>query len=157
MITKIISGGQTGADRAALDAAIEMSVPHGGWIPKGRLTEAGPLPESYDLKEMSTEDYLDRTRQNVLDSDGTVVLSHGRLRGGSKQTAVFAAEAGKPLLHLDLETMALSRASEKMFAWIRANAISVLNVAGPRASQDPRIYERVKAVVKAVLQGLQPR
>jgi predicted Rossmann-fold nucleotide-binding protein len=75
MLTKIISGGQTGADQAALDAAIELGIPHGGWIPKGRLTEAGPLPEKYNLTEMPTKDYLKRTKQNVADSD--------RLRRGS--------------------------------------------------------------------------
>ena len=81
MLTKIISGGQTGADQAALDAAIAMDIPHGGWIPKGRLTEVGPLPEHYNLQEMPTKDYLKRTKQNVLDSDGTVVFSHGSSKG----------------------------------------------------------------------------
>jgi len=88
MLTKIISGGQTGADQAALDAAIEMGIPHGGWIPKGRLTEAGPLPEKYNLQEMPSKDYLKRTQQNVLDSDGTLFFSHGDLTGGSKGISV---------------------------------------------------------------------
>ena len=103
MIIKIISGGQTGADQAALDAAIELGIPHGGWIPKGRLTEAGSLPDSYQLVEMPTKDYLRRTRQNVLDSDGTVTFSHGDLKGGSKRTADFATELHKPFLHVDLK------------------------------------------------------
>jgi len=82
MLSKIISGGQTGADQAALDAAIALGILHGGWIPKGRLTEAGPLPDKYALTEMPTKDYLARTRQNVLDSDGTVIFSHGDRTGG---------------------------------------------------------------------------
>ena len=102
MLSKIISGGQTGADQAALDAAIELGIPHGGWIPKGRLTEAGPLPDKYGLTEMTNKDYLKRTKQNVLDSDATVIFSHGDLKGGSKRTADFATELRKPFLHIDL-------------------------------------------------------
>ena len=83
MIEKIISGGQTGADQAALDAAIKYNFPHGGWIPKGRKTEDGRLPDEYKLKEMSTDSYKERTEQNVIDSDGTVIISHGDLTGGS--------------------------------------------------------------------------
>jgi len=79
---KIISDGQTGADQVALDAAIEFGIPHGGWFPKGLLTEAGPLPDKYALTEMHSKDYLKRTKQNVIDSDGTVVFSHGDLKGG---------------------------------------------------------------------------
>ncbi|MGM0664692.1 MAG: putative molybdenum carrier protein [Thermodesulfobacteriota bacterium] len=97
-----MSGGQTGVDQAALDAAIEMGLPHGRWIPKGRLTEAGPLPNEYNLQEMPNKDYLKRTKQNVLDSDGTVVFSHGDLKGGSKRTGDFATELCKPFLHVDL-------------------------------------------------------
>ena len=83
MIIKLTSGGQTGADRAALDVAIKFNIPHGGWIPKGRKTEDGPLSDKYQLQEMSTGSYPKRTEQNVIDSDGTVILSHGSLKGGS--------------------------------------------------------------------------
>jgi hypothetical protein len=82
MLTKIISGGQTGADRAALDAAIEYGVPHGGWIPKGRRTEDGRLPDRYILQETSNIGYPQRTKLNILDSDGTLIFSHGKLTGG---------------------------------------------------------------------------
>jgi predicted Rossmann-fold nucleotide-binding protein len=85
MIKKIISGGQTGADQAALDVAIELGIPHGGWIPKGRKTEAGRLPEKYHLKEMPTAEYRKRTEQNVIDSDGTLIISHGELNGVETQ------------------------------------------------------------------------
>ena len=81
-IRKIISGGQTGADQAALDFAIDRGIPHGGWVPKGRKTETGMLPEKYQLKEMETASYSKRTEQNVIDSDGTFIISHGTLTGG---------------------------------------------------------------------------
>ena len=86
MIEKIISGGQTGADRAGLDAVIDLDIPHGGWIPKGRRTEDGGLPEKYNLKEMITGSYAARTEQNVIDSDGTFIVSHGKFNGGSAMT-----------------------------------------------------------------------
>ena len=96
LISKIISGGQTGADRAALDVAIELGISHGGWIPKGRKTERGPLPAKYQLTEMPTDSYPKRTEQNVVDSDGTLIISHGELTGGSDYTRMMAAKHGKP-------------------------------------------------------------
>jgi len=86
MITRIISGGQTGADRAALDVAIKLGIPHGGWIPKGRKTEKGPLPEKYQLQEMTTGSYPARTEKNVIESDGTLIIARGKLTGGSDYT-----------------------------------------------------------------------
>jgi hypothetical protein len=82
MIKKIITGGQTGADRAALDVAILLNIPHGGWVPKGRLAEDGPIHTKYQLKEMPTDSHEERTEQNVIDSDGTLIISHGELTGG---------------------------------------------------------------------------
>ena len=90
MVKKIISGGQTGADRAGLDIAIEWGIPHGGWIPKGRKTENGRLPIRYHLKEINAIDYTQRTELNVVDSDGTLLFSHGVLKGGSALTQEFA-------------------------------------------------------------------
>ena len=91
MIEKIISGGQTGADQAALDAAIKLGIPHGGWIPKGRLTENGPLPpDKYNLIEMPTDSYPERTKKNIRESDGTLILSHGMITGGSEYTQKMA-------------------------------------------------------------------
>ena len=83
VLDKIISGGQTGADRAALDFAIKHKIPHGGWVPKGRIAEDGPLPKRYKLTEMPTSNCQKRTEQNVIGSDGTVIISHGRLTGDS--------------------------------------------------------------------------
>ncbi|MEW5980171.1 MAG: putative molybdenum carrier protein [Acidobacteriota bacterium] len=126
--------GQTGADRAALDAASEAGIPHGGWIPKGRLTEAGPLPERYQLKEMLTGSYEARTEKNVVDSDGTLIFSHGPLNGGSALTRSLAKKHGKPWIHLDLDQMTAAQAAQGVMFWVRGKGIRVLNVAGPRVS-----------------------
>lgn len=101
MLTKIISGGQTWAYRAALDVAIELGIPHGGWIPKGRKTEDGVLPYKHQLQEMRTASYPKRTEQNVIDSDGTLILSHGKLTGRSALTVKMAMKHGRPYLHVD--------------------------------------------------------
>lgn len=141
MIRKIISGGQTGADRAALDFAIRRSIPHGGWLPKGRKTEDGPLDAKYQLREMPTGDYARRTEQNVLDADGTVIVSHGRLTGGSALTREFAERYAKPWLHLDLKELACGEAAARLDSWIATHQVKTLNVAGPKAGKDPAIYE----------------
>jgi Circularly permutated YpsA SLOG family len=150
MLKKIISGGQTGADRAAIDLAIKLSIPHGGWIPKGRKTESGPLPLKYQLKEMDTADYPSRTRMNIVDSHGTVILSRGRLTGGSELTNVFAKVAGKPVCHIDLTLNDSFEAAIILQSFIMENRIEILNVAGPRASHDPEIYFDVRSILEAV-------
>jgi hypothetical protein len=141
MITRILSGGQTGADRAALDFAIKHHIPHGGWLPKGRKTEDGTLPEKYILQEMPTPDYSKRTKQNVLDSDGTLIVSHGFLTGGSALTEFLAEEHNKPYLHIDLNLLSMQEAAQIINQWIQSYKLKVLNVAGPRASKDPKIYQ----------------
>lgn len=140
MIRKIISGGQTGADRAALDFAIRRNIPH-GWLPKGRKTEDGPLNAKYQLREMPTGEYARRTEQNVLDADGTVIVSHGRLTGGSALTRKLAGRHEKPWLHLDLEELACDEAAARLASWIGTHKVKTLNVAGPKAGKDPAIYE----------------
>jgi Circularly permutated YpsA SLOG family len=151
MITKIVPGGQTGADWAALDVAMEEGIPHGGWIPKGRKTEAGPLPERYQLTEMPTDSYPARTERNVIDSDGTVILSHGDLTGGSAATKELAMKHARPLLHIDLNKVNAFKAAETIATWAAEHGIRVVNVAGPRASKDPRIYEAVTKVLTTAL------
>ena len=150
MLKKIISGGQTGADRAALDFAIKMEIPHGGWIPKGRLAEDGPLPSKYNLKEMRTKSYPKRTEKNVVDSDGTLILSHGKLTGGSKLTKEFADKHKRPSLHIDLNQQVEYEAAVHIHDWIAQHEITTLNVAGPRASKDPRIYTKVLTILELV-------
>jgi len=150
-ITRIVSGGQTGADQAALDVAIEKGISHGGWIPKGRLTEAGILPEKYHLTEMETTSYPMRTEQNVIDSDGTLIISHGKLTGGSHYTREMAEKHGKPWIHIDAEAMHLEQAVKSIWPWISANGIEILNVAGTKASKDAKIYPTTKAILEALL------
>lgn len=147
---KIISGGQTGADRAALDVAIALGIPHGGWLPKGRKTEDGPLPRRYTLKEMDTESYKKRTEKNIKASDGTLIIAHGILTGGTALTESLAIKHDRPFLVLDLEEISQAQAVDAAQKWLGKNEIIVLNVAGPRASGDPRIYEAAKALLLAI-------
>ncbi|MCK5695232.1 MAG: putative molybdenum carrier protein [Desulfobacula sp.] len=151
MLKKIISGGQTGADRAALDVAIKFDIEHGGWIPKGRKTEKGPLPMKYRLFEMNTSDYRARTRQNITDSHGTVIISRGNLTGGSKLTQSFAIVVGRPNCYLDLLTTEEFEAAIILKSFILENNIQILNVAGPRLSHHPGIYMDVKTILEAML------
>jgi len=146
---KIISGGQTGADRAALDHAIEFSIPYGGWVPKGRKTEDVRLPEKYKLQEMPTSDYSKRTEKNILAADGTLIVSHGRLTGGSALTQFLAEKHNKPFIHVDFNRMSLEEAGEAVRVWLKKNQIETLNVAGPRASKDPAIYEATRRLLDA--------
>ena len=143
MLTKIVSGGQTGADRSAFDVAIHLGLPHGGWVPRGRLAEDGEIPAHYQLKEMPTDSYPARTKANVADSDGTLILTHGRLKGGSKLTRDYAATLGKPCLHIDLNDTGGDKALYLLLNWMEDNVVKVLNVAGTRASEDPLIYDKV--------------
>jgi predicted Rossmann fold nucleotide-binding protein DprA/Smf involved in DNA uptake len=138
-VDRIISGGQTGVDRAALDAAIELSIPHGGSCPRGRKAEDGAIPEIYQLTELESENYADRTRQNVFDSDGTLILYGDRLEGGTLLTARFAASVGKPCHRVRLAGKPSLRSC---LEWISRNEIHVLNIAGPRASKEPASYEK---------------
>jgi hypothetical protein len=151
MLKKIISGGQTGVDRAALDAAIRMGISHGGWIPKGRLTEDGTLPETYHLDEMETDSYPERTEKNVLASDGTLIISRGPLAGGTEYTRKMVLKHGKQMLHIDpaLHSNPLAAAS-LVSSWIELQRIEILNVAGPRASKDPDIYGQALGILTRI-------
>ena len=151
MVRKIISGGQTGADQAALDAAVKFNIEHGGWIPKGRKTENGKLPSKYRMQEINTADYAARTRKNVLDSDGTVVLARGPLRGGSLLTRKIALQEGRSCCRIDLLAMDEFEGALLLNEFVKEYDIRVLNVAGPRLSGDPGIYRSVKAVIEALI------
>ena len=150
MIKKIISGGQTGADRAALDAAIELGISHGGWVPKGRLAEDGPISDKYQLKEMLTDSYPKRTEQNVIDSDGTLIISHGKLTGGSAYTRKMAMKHAKPWFHADLNKLPTFQVAKIIEEWISRNQIEALNIAGPRSSEDSSIYGLVTVIIELV-------
>lgn len=151
IIKKIISGAQTGADRAALDFAINNDIPHGGWVPKGRRAEDGIIPDYYNVREAPSPDYSRRTELNVLDSDGTLILSHGELTGGSALTEKLARKHGKPFLHINLSLKPEFQATVDITHWLSANEVRILNVAGSRASNDERIYEATSSILEAVL------
>nr|WP_320010499.1 putative molybdenum carrier protein [uncultured Desulfobulbus sp.] len=146
----IISGGQTGADQAALDAAINLGLDHGGWIPKGRKTEAGPLPSHYQLKEHSSPQYRVRTESNVVSADGTLICSFGPLSGGSALTEALAIRHNRPFLHINFDHTPPEQAHVLVEHWVKQHAIVTLNVAGPRASNDARIYQAVYALLTAI-------
>jgi hypothetical protein len=152
VVNKIISGGQTGVDQAALDAAISKGIGHGGWLPAGRKTEAGPLSTRYNLVEMLSQSYRERTRKNVMEADATLIISRGQLTGGSALTAAIAAELHKPCLHVDLKSQSRSDAVTIVKRWLRENDTDVLNVAGPRASSDEAIYRDAYNLVAEVLE-----
>lgn len=153
MIEKIISGGQTGADRAALDFAVSRDISHGGYVPKGRLTEEGPLPARYRLEEMSTKSYARRTEKNIQEADGTLIVSHGEISGGTALTRQLALKMAKPWIHVDLEKHSLERGAAMVRTWMTGHRIRVMNVAGSRASGDPEIY----AATLALLEKIFPR
>ncbi len=154
MIKKIISGGQTGVDRAALDVALRLDIPHGDWIPKGRKTEDSTLFEIYRLKEMPTDSYPKRTEQNVIDSDGTLIVARGKLTGGSDYTRQMTLKHRKQLLGIDLNLNSYFDAAHLIASWIKLQRIQVLNVAGPRVSKDPGIYSDVLRILVQVVKVL---
>ncbi len=138
-VRKVVSGGQTGVDRAALDVALQLGIEHGGWCPKGRLAEDGRIAERYALREMPSVDYAARTEQNVIDSDGTLILYCDRLQGGTLLTHRLAKSYNKPLHRVRLD---LTIQYAAVIRWLQENQIQVLNVAGPRASTQPDIQRR---------------
>jgi hypothetical protein len=141
MIKKLISGGQPGAARAALDVAIKLNIHHGGWVPKGRRTEDGILPYKYKLQEMRSGEHPNYTEKNVIDSKGTLILSHGKLMGGAALPRKMADKHHRPRLHIDLKLTGDYDAASMIASWIKHNNIEILNVAGSRASKDSRIYQ----------------
>jgi putative molybdenum carrier protein len=151
VLSKIISGGQTGADRSALDWAIKRGVAHGGWCPKGRKAEDGVIDPRYNLAETPSEDYSQRTEWNVRDSDGTAVFSiRGELRGGSLLTVELAGRYNKPVIHLCAQAERTNHAQE-LRSFIEEFGISALNVAGPRESDEPGVYRFVSRVLDLAL------
>jgi len=150
VISKIISGGQTGADRAALDAAIQLEFPAGGTCPAGRLAEDGPISEDYPLTEVSGG-YRQRTKQNVLDADGTAIFYHSYLSGGTEETVLFCIKQHKPYKLIDISLVEPESAAELIISFASEFKVNVLNVAGPSASTCPSMYAYVKQVMCLVL------
>ena len=147
-IERIVSGGQTGVDRAALDVAMARDVPHGGWCPRGRRAEDGRIPARYALREHDSPAYADRTEQNVLDSDGTLVLTMGAPQGGTALTVQLAGRHRRPCVVIDLERPTPPAA---VVNWLTANDVRILNVAGPRESTRPGIHDEAAAFLERVL------
>jgi|MudIll2142460700_1097286.scaffolds.fasta_scaffold155278_2 predicted Rossmann-fold nucleotide-binding protein len=146
--SKIISGGQTGVDRAALDVAFEAGIPCGGWCPKGRKAEDGPIDPKYPLKETKSEEYPVRTEANVIEADGTFVLTFGRPTEGTAFTIQAAVKHKKPYLLIDLK-----KKINPLFAldWAKKRKIRILNVAGPKESKIPGIYKMAKDFLMEIL------
>ena len=148
---KIISGGQTGVDRAALDVALRHRFKCGGWCPAERLDEFGKIPDHYPVQELKSGGFSERTLQNVKDSDGTVVIYPGELRGGTEQTIRFCADLKRPHRLIDASKLSLERASELIADFVCENKIGTLNVAGPRQSEWLEGYDYASRALNAFL------
>ena len=148
LVERIVSGGQTGVDRAALDVALEAGLPCGGWCPKGRGAEDGVLPSRYPLKETPSAEYAQRTTWNVRDTDGTLILTVGPATGGTAQTIEDASRLRKPHLVIDL---AARPDPAFVRAWIGTHQIRVLNVAGPRERKCPGIWAQATHFLRRLL------
>jgi hypothetical protein len=148
---RILSGGQTGADRAALDAALALGVPCGGHCPAGRRAEDGSIPARYPLVELPTASYPARTRRNVADADGTAVLAYGPPSGGTKLTVDLCRQAARPCLVIDAGVVTPVEAAVLMGVFLLRHRIATLNVAGPRGSGQPAIYAFVFEAMTALL------
>jgi len=137
---KIISGGQTGVDRAALDVALKHGIEGGGWCPAGRRDEFGRIPDRYPVKELESSGFSERTLQNVKDSDGTVIVYPSKLSGGTEQTVRFCVEQQRPHKLIDASRLSTEKAAQLITNFVRENRIDILNVAGPRESEWPDGY-----------------
>lgn len=152
MLDKIISGGQTGVDRAALDVAIGLGIPHGGWCPKGRKAEDGKLDDRYELMETESEDYSERTKRNIRDSDATLIIVPStpiQVTDGTILTIHEVKEKSKLFLIVDLSEKEMIK---EIADWILNNNIQILNIAGPRESQSPGIYQSSSKILFEVLE-----
>ena len=151
----IISGAQTGVDRAALDAAIACGLHYGGAIPRGRLAEDGPIDKRYaELTELKSDDYAVRTRRNVRDADATLILCPGLPEGGTALTERIARELRRPVLIIDIDNETANCAIDRMRAWLDTLTPTVLNIAGPRESRYPGLYARVRDILEELFREL---
>jgi len=150
MLKKVISGGQTGVDRACLDAALKAGIPISGYCPKGRKAEDGTIPDIYPLEELKSDQYENRTEKNVLESDGTLILNKGTLTEGTKLTCDFAILHHKPCIIVQLNAEP-KIVPPQVIEWIQGQGISILNIAGPRESKYPEgIYSEALAYLESL-------
>jgi predicted Rossmann-fold nucleotide-binding protein len=151
LLSKIISGGQTGVDRAALDAAMKLGIPAGGYCPQGRKAEDGPIDPCYPLQELNSPHYPARTERNVLESDGTLIINEGALKGGVALTLRMAKKHKKHFLVIDPSK---SLDVSEVIRWVKSNRLKALNVAGPRESNSPGIYDKAFSLLLRVIHNL---
>jgi hypothetical protein len=149
-IELIVSGGQTGVDRAALDAGLAVGLAIGGWCPRGRWAEDGTIASHYPLREAASDDPAERTRLNVRDSDATLILTLGEPDAGTQLTIEIARSLDRPLAAFDLRTTTVA----DLRAWLAATRPRRLNVAGPRESSAPGIYARARMLLEDVLRDV---
>lgn len=147
LLAKIISGGQTGVDRAGLDAAMEAGIPSGGFCPKGRLAEDGTIPARYPQEELEAAEYTVRTERNVVESDGTLILNVGELSGGTLHTLEYARKHARPWLIVQLDA---EHDATAVTRWIADQKIRVLNIAGPRESKCPGLHDKALTFLRTV-------
>ncbi|MFQ5785390.1 MAG: putative molybdenum carrier protein [Alphaproteobacteria bacterium] len=156
MIARLVSGGQTGVDRAALDVALALGVRCGGWCPRGRRAEDGVIAARYPLRETSAAAYAQRTARNVRDSDATLVLLRGRAAGGTRATLRFAAWRRRPVLVVRLDRAGGRRVDARsgdVAGWLRSHRVRILNVAGPRESESPGVHADAVRFLRDLLAG----
>jgi len=151
---KIISGGQTGVDRAALDVALKYGIECGGWCPTGRLDEFGRIPDQYPVQELEAGGFSERTLQNVKDSDGTLIIYPGELGGGTEQTIRFCIELQRPHEVIDASRVSAQDAATLIAGFVRKHKIDNLNVAGPRQSEWRAGYDYAAGVLNTFLLAL---
>ena len=147
----VFSGGQTGIDRGALDAALELGAACGGWCPEGRRAEDGPIPDLYPLEELKGAGYPERTRRNVEDSDATLIIHNGLLSAGTLLTLDCCRELGRPVCLIDAATASAEQGARIARAFVATHEIHRLNVAGPRASHWPQAQHFAHDLIQAVL------
>jgi Circularly permutated YpsA SLOG family len=152
---KIISGGQTGVDRAALDIALKRGIEAGGSCPAGRLDEFGRIPDQYPVQELQAGGFTERTLQNVKDSDGTVVIFSGKIGGGTEQTVCFCVELRRPHELIDASKFSAAAAAKLIRHFVRKNKVDILNIAGPRQSEWAEGYDYAFRALEAFLHSIE--
>lgn len=152
---KIISGGQTGVDRGALDTCLKLNFPCGGWCPAGRKAEDGEIPRHYPLQEIRSTSYDERTRQNIRDSDATLIIYQDKLTGGTLLTHNYAKDTGKPLYLFKVSPFFIEESLEQLIHFLEVNQVQILNIAGPRASQWTKAYESSLLIVSKLINKIQ--
>jgi hypothetical protein len=150
-LARIVSGGQTGVDRGALVAALAASFPCGGWCPEGRMAEDGAIPLHYPLTELPGAGYQQRTKQNVMDSDGTLVIYFGELSGGTERTVRYCEQLRKPVLVVDGDALTPEEIAAMANEFVTTSKIAILNVAGPRESSHDGAAENSRQVVTRLI------